>query len=518
MRLSTIREFHWGCSRHLVRSAVATQQSNIEAQLGVRPVITSQCQIKSPCCLHARYSQHKRNWLVRLSTASLICGVALFSQGCSTTSPFSGIAKPSWLKRKGQDQIATLPNQRSVAPQIAQRSNQSPINHARPHVNMPSASNLYSQPNARAIVDQKTKSAVVPVSYSTVQQTSVQLTGLRRSTGPACLAESCPSCSAPNAADPGCEIVECQSSARWDIDPQEFVCDGGDREPTTIVREDWSSAGVDSSDTVIYYETLGGKVCVQPSNRTCVYAPRFGAVRQVTGVSLAENTLAPGRVHAPLAADGVLDRSGTSNLGLAAKAIGQKQVTLLDRLHDQSRGIPIDSVVPPTPIGTLVTPSVNVDNDLADLALGREWLKLIEDKIEVVTWINPESIEVSLGEQQALFVADTQQAAEFFLYETPDKCSMRLTKRASHQMASPGDRIRFTIRFENMGSQKLGNAVIQDSLSPRLAYIEGSQKCSVEANFNVQPNEAGSSLLRWDIQSPIEGQRGGVIIFDCEVR
>ena len=85
-------------------------------------------------------------------------------------------------------------------------------------------------------------------------------------------------------------------------------------------------------------------------------------------------------------------------------------------------------------------------------------------------------------------------------------------------MASPGDRIRFTIRFENLGTQKLGNAVIVDSLSPRLSYVDGSQHCSVEADFSIEPNDVGSSLLRWSVKSPIEGQQGGVISFDCLVR
>ncbi len=268
----------------------------------------------------------------------------------------------------------------------------------------------------------------------------------------------------------------------------------------------------------MYYETLGGKVCVQPSNRTCVYAPRFGAVRQVTGAALAANALAPGRVHGPQAAQGVLDRSATGNMELAAKPVGQKQVMLLDRLNDQQRLIPIDTIVPPTPIGTIVGPKANVSRTVVEENLNREWLQLLERRIEVGTLINPESLSVLLGEQEAVFVTDTKHAAEVYLYETPDKCAMRLTKTASHQMASPGDRIRFTIRFENMGSQKLGNAVIMDSLSPRLSYIEGSQQSSVDAAFTIQPNDAGSSLLRWDIQSPIEGQKGGVISFDCEVR
>jgi uncharacterized repeat protein (TIGR01451 family) len=198
--------------------------------------------------------------------------------------------------------------------------------------------------------------------------------------------------------------------------------------------------------------------------------------------------------------------------------VGQRQVQLLDRFVDQQRGILVDSVVPPTPVGVVVAPQVKADRAVVDLSLSREWADLIEGRIEVITLINPESVQVEIGGQEAVVVSDVKSAAETVLYETPDGCTMRLTKTVSHQLASSGDRIRFTIRFENVGTQKLGNAVILDSLSPRLTYIEGSQQCSVEARFSNEPNAAGSKILRWEIQSPIEAHQSGVVSFDCEVR
>lgn len=453
--------------------------------------------------------------------------LGLLSQGCSSTGGVTNLA-PKPFKT-----AATAPhsNSSAVAANNAQaihsasRDSSAPRGSrqvaAKPTWNKTSpvaGQNTAGYPAQSALP----ASSVVPVSYDpSIDSPQAQLVGLRRQACPSCnghsyTTDSCgcgSGCATPT--DCGCNACDPQ---RWDIDPQEYICDGGDQDPATIVKKDWSAVGIDTTDTVMYYETLGGKVCVQPSNRTCVYAPRFGAVRQVTGAALAANTLAPGRVHGPQAAHGVLDRSAAGNMELAAKPVGQKQVTLLDRLNDQQRLIPIDTIVPPTPIGTIVGPKANVSRTVVEENLNREWLQLLERRVEVGTLINPESLSVLLGEQEAVFVTATKQPAEVYLYETPDKCAMRVTKTASHQMASPGDRIRFTIRFENMGSQKLGNAVIMDSLSPRLSYIEGSQQCSVEAAFTIQPNDAGSSLLRWDIQSPIEGQKGGVISFDCEVR
>jgi uncharacterized repeat protein (TIGR01451 family) len=233
---------------------------------------------------------------------------------------------------------------------------------------------------------------------------------------------------------------------------------------------------------------------------------------------LADGALSPGRVHVPVPTHGIADVNRAGDVAQSAKSVGQRQVQLLDRLVDQQRGILFDSVVPPTPVGSKVAAQVSADRAMVDLALGREWADLIEGRIEVITLINPESLQVEIGSQEAVAVSDTKSAAEFILYETPDGCTMRLTKTASHQLANSGDRIRFTIRFENVGTQKLGNAVILDSLSPRLNYIEGSQQCSVEARFSLEPNEAGSKILRWDIQLPIESQQSGVVSFDCEIR
>lgn len=467
----------------------------------------------------------------RLFKQMLMCGsiglLSLLSQGCSSNNQFTG-GSAGLLKSFSLNRTTTSSGNQQVA-----TANQ-PVTST---TGRPQASTNRSQiaanqsgsirPSARPLA-QTQANPVTPVSYNAVSvnetttvdgdaassKTPAQLAGIRRQAFNTNQADSVcnPGCAMPSE---GCATCAPQ---RWDIDPQEFICDGGDRDPATIVREDWSAAGVDTTDTVMYYETLGGQVCVRPSNRTCVYAPRFGAVRQVTGAALAANALAPGRVHGPQSAVGMLDRNKAGNLELAAKPIGQKQVQMLDRLNDQQRLVPIDMIQPPTPIGTVVSPKINVDRTAVDEALGREWLELLDGRIEVVTLINPESLNVILSDQSAHFVSSSKQAAEVFLYETPDKCSMRITKTASHQMASPGDRIRFTIRFENMGSQKLGNAVILDSLSPRLSYVEGSQQCSVEADFSSQPNEAGSSVLRWSITNPIEGQKGGVISFDCEVR
>jgi uncharacterized repeat protein (TIGR01451 family) len=477
----------------------------------------------------------------RLIGAVVICG--LMNSGCSSTNQlaapgnFFSRNQPRQTVQSVQDlRTAQLPAQNTTN-QLSANSNRTSlptqptqtikllarpivktVSYTEPTVAGPSNAGITQSPIVEGAAAGTTGFA--EVNQQPVRRVPAQLAGRHRTAqqfppeSEGC--SGCPSCS--SGIEGGCE--ECQPAlpGQRAFDAQEFICDGGDQEPATIVRDDWSNAGVGTTDTVMYYETLGGKVCVIPSNRTCVYAPRFGSVRQITGAVLADSTLAVGRVHAPVPAHGLGEVNGPNNLAATSKIVGRRDVQLLDRLVDQRRGVLVDSVVPPTPVGGKVAAEVAADRATAGVALSREWADLIQDRIEVVTLINPEGLHVEIGNQAAVAVLDTKSASEYYLYETPDGCTIRLTKTASHQIAHSGDRIRFTIRFENVGTQKLGNAVVLDSLSPRLNYIEGSQLSSVDANFSMEPNDAGSKTLRWDIKSPIASRQTGVITFDCEVR
>ena len=44
--------------------------------------------------------------------------------------------------------------------------------------------------------------------------------------------------------------------------------------------------GLEMEDTVAHYDTLDGHTLVEPSNKVCLYSPRFGAVRQVVDVEI----------------------------------------------------------------------------------------------------------------------------------------------------------------------------------------------------------------------------------------
>jgi hypothetical protein len=68
------------------------------------------------------------------------------------------------------------------------------------------------------------------------------------------------------------------------------------------------------------------------------------------------------------------------------------------------------------------------------------------------------------------------------------------------------------------GDQVIGNVTIVDNLSTRLEYIPESATSSVDANFLTEPNAAGSTILRWEINDPVEPGEGGILRFRVRVR
>ena len=299
---------------------------------------------------------------------------------------------------------------------------------------------------------------------------------------------------------------------------QEYIFDGGDQQPTVIIKKDWTTAGVDPSDTVIYYETLAGSVCVQPTNRVPIYAPRFGAVRQVSGLQLATRATGTERILAPVSVERFDEKNLAGTMVQPVAPQGEQQVGLIDAFQESYVTPPMEQVLPLYRMSAARVPFELMDPTRTGLITIQELVDVQEFIQNAQTWVNPESLEVEISNQTAILLKDTKAAQDLFVYDLPDGCSMRIFKAASHTIANSGDTVSFTIRFDNAGVKPLGNAVIIDSLSPRLKYIQGSQQCSVGVRFSAEPNEVGSMSLRWEIEEPIEATQGGVISFDCRVR
>jgi uncharacterized repeat protein (TIGR01451 family) len=111
-------------------------------------------------------------------------------------------------------------------------------------------------------------------------------------------------------------------------------------------------------------------------------------------------------------------------------------------------------------------------------------------------------------------------AAVFFQIE--DKQSrtskLRLIKVASKESAQPGEIVEFTLRFDNVGNQLLGNITILDDLTGRLEFLPGTAVASLQSGFTPKVNTTGGLTLRFEIMEPLAPGEFGVIQFQCRVR
>ena len=89
---------------------------------------------------------------------------------------------------------------------------------------------------------------------------------------------------------------------------------------------------------------------------------------------------------------------------------------------------------------------------------------------------------------------------------------------ASTSNALPGEEVEFTLRFDNIGDQVIGNVTIIDNLATRLEYVPDTAKSTVDAQFMTKPNDGGSTILRWEITPPIKPGEGGILQFKARVR
>ena len=96
----------------------------------------------------------------------------------------------------------------------------------------------------------------------------------------------------------------------------EYLCDGGDYGTPAGVKADWTIEGLEPEDAIGHYDTVDGRVIVTPSNRVCIYAPRFAAVRRVVEAAAHEQ---------PIFVNATLEETGPAKATKALPPLTAKQ-------------------------------------------------------------------------------------------------------------------------------------------------------------------------------------------------
>lgn len=300
--------------------------------------------------------------------------------------------------------------------------------------------------------------------------------------------------------------------------PDEYVCDGGDALGEVSVLPDWTVNHLDPEDTVGHYDTLDHKVEVAASNRVCIYAPRFAAVRKVT--SPFENEK---REQVLIEKQ---DNLAVTQQQEVASVSYQQSVAAKRHLHLQ----PASSLQRDLPgvTGIHVLPVREIDHDLSVhedfrvMKLGihkqAEKPRLAEFAAKAITWSADKAVQVVVDDAIAHSNLSYRSAESIHTIGDNRPAKLRVIKTASVSDALPGEEVEFTLRFDNIGHQPMGNVTIIDNLTTRLEYLNKTELCSLKNEFMVDDNEVESLTLRWEITDPIMPGKGGLIRFKCRVR
>jgi len=299
----------------------------------------------------------------------------------------------------------------------------------------------------------------------------------------------------------------------------EYLVDGGDAGLPAGVTPDWQVKGLESEDTIAHFDTVDGRTLVEASNPVFIYAPRFGSVRKVESVVLDEQVAQPGGVGQPVQAVRFDETQIAATSKQQVEAIRQDSTQPPVIYESKLSGDTASSVQKLGAFQDAFAPYENLKIIREGTALAWENAVLARGIAAAIIWTDTESVQIMLDHQSATEEVSDRNVHQVYTVDEPPACPrLRIIKVASTQFAQPGDVIDFTLRFDNVGNQPIGNVTIVDSLSTRLEYVPATAQSSLKANFQAKPNDAGSDMLRWEITDPLPVGAGGIIRFRCRVR
>ncbi len=112
-----------------------------------------------------------------------------------------------------------------------------------------------------------------------------------------------------------------------------------------ISDQDRPFSGIEPEDTVVRYTTDAGDTLVQPSNKVCVYAPRFASIRRISGAESGELAVGPNTYDRPQGpTESQLNVPGLALSGRDKLNSGDA-VRGPDSMRVRDRGVPIERVL-----------------------------------------------------------------------------------------------------------------------------------------------------------------------------
>ena len=301
-----------------------------------------------------------------------------------------------------------------------------------------------------------------------------------------------------------------------------LVCDGGDARAPAMPVARFGLKNLTSGDTVARYraDDDGPDSCdvhVTASNCACVYAPRFGSVRQVTRPQEDARPIGPRGLAIDVATEAKIDLQpvcrSTQSLAPEAARKALPGVALEERLGP----LAVDQGDPIHESNGLVQPVEDVRDEQLERAELVQTPRMMVGFDVPLAWTCARAAMVMVGRQQAEVVAADRGTATLRL-ESPGRAELTLCKRAGSDTARVGEELDFTIYLYNSGDRSLTDIVLVDALPGRLEFVPGSAAANQPAEFATDKGDDGSVVLKWQFQHTFKPGEGGFVRFRTVVR
>ena len=298
----------------------------------------------------------------------------------------------------------------------------------------------------------------------------------------------------------------------------EYLCDGGDQHATAATAGNGNLRGIDPRDAVIRFQAEA-KPRVLPTNMVCIYAPRFGAVRRPFGT------------NAVLSVDVLAANELLQKQQLQAARQGPKKMILNQNPEAYRLRLRASEMADKAHVGVYDELRVLAGVNTLERVHGNikvQGPEIQRERVKAVGITTPTRLVAIKTAESAVVHGIIQGANEKVMSwkpqetvgveEPPNKPGLAVLKQVDANEAEPGDYVNFTIRFRNMGNVPIRAVSIVDSLLPRLEYVPQSAQGPKGTVFTAEPNQAGSTELRWDLPGALKPGDEGSVTFRAKVR
>ena len=296
-----------------------------------------------------------------------------------------------------------------------------------------------------------------------------------------------------------------------------LVCDGGDAGAPARPRGVDGIGNLTAGDTVARFRAAddgpeADEVRLVASNCTCVFAPRFGAVREVVrpfedaapqgprGIALDTHVGQETRLQ-PVARN-------TQNLGPESARKALLGIAVAERLGP----LAVDQGAGPHEDRNAAGPAVRQQADQPGFGRSSQ-PPLTQIGFDVpMAWTCIQEANVLVGGQAAKSVARDMGTATL-RFESPGRAQLTICKRAGTDTARTGEELDFTIFLLNSGDRPLTDLVVVDALPERLTLIPESPASSLPAAFSTETGDDGAVVLKWKLEGTLRPGESGFVRF-----